>query len=104
MPHAGWDNLNFIVCLVVCVWCMSGCLQNRKNKNKCFSLSRLKCVIKLTFMDPQVRQLKDFLALYNVITEQCFGSCVDSMMTRKVENDEVIKKNLDLRSKSAATA
>lgn len=42
-------------------------------------------------MDPQYRQLKDFLQLYNVITEQCFSSCVDTMMTRKVEIDEVRK-------------
>lgn len=44
-------------------------------------------------MDPQVRQLKDFLQLYNVITDQCFGSCVDNLMTRRVASDEVIKKH-----------
>lgn len=40
-------------------------------------------------MDPQVRQFKDFLSLYNAITERCFNSCVDSLLTRKVEDNEV---------------
>lgn len=39
-------------------------------------------------MDPQVRQFKDFLQLYNTITERCFNSCVDNLFTRRVENNE----------------
>lgn len=39
-------------------------------------------------MDPQVRQFKDFLQLYNTITEKCFNSCVDNLLSRNVENNE----------------
>jgi hypothetical protein len=42
-------------------------------------------------MDPDVRQIKEFLQLYNVITEKCFNSCVDTLMTRGIQNDEVRK-------------
>lgn len=45
-------------------------------------------------MDPQVRQFKDFLSLYNTITEKCFGSCVDNILSRNVEDNEVKKKKL----------
>jgi Tim10/DDP family zinc finger len=40
-------------------------------------------------MDPQVRQFKDFLNLYNTITERCFNSCVDNLLSRRVEENEV---------------
>lgn len=39
-------------------------------------------------MDPQVRQFKDFLQLYNSITERCFNSCVDNLFSRRVEQNE----------------
>jgi mitochondrial import inner membrane translocase subunit TIM10B len=44
-------------------------------------------------MDPQVRQFKDFLSLYNTITEKCFNSCVDNILSRNVENNEVRSEN-----------
>lgn len=40
-------------------------------------------------MDPQVRQFKDFLQLYNTITEKCFNSCVDNLLSRSVADNEV---------------
>lgn len=45
-------------------------------------------------MDPdnnkgQLRQFKDFLQLYNTITEKCFSSCVDNLFTRDVSESEV---------------
>lgn len=42
-------------------------------------------------MDPQIRQFKDFLQLYNTITERCFNSCVDNLLTRGVDPSEVNK-------------
>ncbi|CAG9808293.1 unnamed protein product [Chironomus riparius] len=39
-------------------------------------------------LDAQLRQFKDFLQLYNIITERCFTSCVDGFFTREVENQE----------------
>lgn len=39
-------------------------------------------------MDPQVRQFRDFLQLYNTITEKCFNVCVENMLSRRVENSE----------------
>ncbi|XP_070503344.1 mitochondrial import inner membrane translocase subunit Tim10B-like [Chironomus tepperi] len=39
-------------------------------------------------LDSQLRQFKDFLQLYNVITERCFNSCVDGFFTREVESQE----------------
>lgn len=39
-------------------------------------------------MDPQVRQFKDFLQLYNTITERCFNTCVDNLFSRRVEDNE----------------
>ncbi|CAO1401846.1 unnamed protein product [Diamesa hyperborea] len=44
-------------------------------------------------MDPdnnkgQLRQFKDFLQLYNTITEKCFSSCVDNLFTRDVSESE----------------
>lgn len=41
-------------------------------------------------LDAQLRQFKDFLQLYNTITEKCFNSCVDSFFTRNVEDNEVL--------------
>jgi len=40
-------------------------------------------------IDSQLRQFKDFLQLYNVITERCFNSCVDGFFSREVESQEV---------------
>lgn len=37
----------------------------------------------------QLRQFKDFLQLYNLITEHCFKHCVNTVITRSVEDDEV---------------
>jgi Tim10/DDP family zinc finger len=39
-------------------------------------------------MDPQVRQFRDFLQLYNSITEKCFATCVDTLLHRRVEENE----------------
>lgn len=39
-------------------------------------------------MDPQVRQFRDFLQLYNSITERCFATCVDNLFHRGVEQNE----------------
>lgn len=39
-------------------------------------------------MDPQVRQFRDFLQLYNTITEKCFNVCVENLLSRRVENSE----------------
>ncbi|XP_030750464.1 mitochondrial import inner membrane translocase subunit Tim10B [Sitophilus oryzae] len=43
-------------------------------------------------MDPVVCKLKtfkDFLELYNKMTEMCFKRCVDNMYTRKLDQDEI---------------
>lgn len=45
-------------------------------------------------LDSQLRQFKDFLSLYNTITEKCFNSCVQGFYTRNVENEEVRNKFL----------
>lgn len=37
----------------------------------------------------QLRQFKDFLQLYNLITEHCFKHCVNTVLTRSLEDDEV---------------
>ncbi|KAG5671976.1 hypothetical protein PVAND_002140 [Polypedilum vanderplanki] len=39
-------------------------------------------------LDSQLRQFKDFLSLYNTITEKCFNACVDGFFRRGVEDDE----------------
>lgn len=41
----------------------------------------------------QLRQFKDFLQLYNLITEHCFKHCISNNLTRSVEEDEVNLKN-----------
>lgn len=40
-------------------------------------------------LQSQLRQFKDFLQLYNIITEHCFKQCVNTVLTRSVEDDEV---------------
>lgn len=44
-------------------------------------------------LQSQLRQFKDFLQLYNIITEHCFKHCVNTVLTRDVEEDEVRKEN-----------
>jgi len=39
-------------------------------------------------MDAQIRNFKDFLQLYNKITELCFSQCVDNFHNRMVSSDE----------------
>lgn len=39
-------------------------------------------------MDAQVRNFKDFLLLYNKVTELCFTSCVDNFFTRNLGINE----------------
>ena len=34
-------------------------------------------------------QLKDFLTLYNKVTELCFGRCVDNLFDRELTHSEV---------------
>ncbi|XP_055902609.1 mitochondrial import inner membrane translocase subunit Tim10B [Eupeodes corollae] len=39
-------------------------------------------------MDSQIRNFKDFLLLYNKVTELCFTSCVDNFFTRNIGINE----------------
>uniref|UniRef100_A0A1I8N549 Mitochondrial import inner membrane translocase subunit n=1 Tax=Musca domestica TaxID=7370 RepID=A0A1I8N549_MUSDO len=39
-------------------------------------------------MDPNLRNLKDFLTLYNKVTELCFNRCVDNMNERDLAKHE----------------
>ncbi|XP_014224959.1 mitochondrial import inner membrane translocase subunit Tim10 B-like [Trichogramma pretiosum] len=36
----------------------------------------------------QIRNFRDFLMIYNKISDTCFTSCANSFMTREVEPDE----------------
>lgn len=38
-------------------------------------------------------QLKDFLTLYNKVTELCFNRCVDNLSQRELFDQEVNKHN-----------
>lgn len=40
-------------------------------------------------MDFELRNLKDFLTLYNQVTELCFKSCVDNLFGRDLSSDEI---------------
>lgn len=40
-------------------------------------------------MDPNLRNLKDFLTLYNKVTELCFNRCVDNFNERDLAEHEV---------------
>lgn len=40
-------------------------------------------------MDFELRNLKDFLTLYNQVTELCFKSCVDNFFGRDLSSEEV---------------
>ncbi|XP_062549909.1 mitochondrial import inner membrane translocase subunit Tim10B-like [Armigeres subalbatus] len=40
-------------------------------------------------MDFELRNLKDFLTLYNQVTELCFKSCVDNLFGRELSSDEI---------------
>ncbi|CAD6991686.1 mitochondrial import inner membrane translocase subunit Tim10B [Ceratitis capitata] len=39
-------------------------------------------------MDPNLRNLKDFLTLYNKVTELCFSRCVETLYERDLTNSE----------------
>lgn len=39
-------------------------------------------------MDPNLRNLKDFLTLYNKVTELCFSRCVDNLNQRELGGQE----------------
>ncbi|XP_016995328.1 mitochondrial import inner membrane translocase subunit Tim10B [Drosophila takahashii] len=39
-------------------------------------------------MDPNLRNLKDFLTLYNKVTELCFSRCVDNLSQRDLGGQE----------------
>ncbi|XP_017034931.1 mitochondrial import inner membrane translocase subunit Tim10B [Drosophila kikkawai] len=39
-------------------------------------------------MDPNLRNFKDFLTLYNKVTEMCFGRCVDNLNERNLASHE----------------
>lgn len=39
-------------------------------------------------MDPQIRNFRDFLQLYNKITELCFSHCVDNFFSRETSREE----------------
>ncbi|XP_016936723.1 mitochondrial import inner membrane translocase subunit Tim10B [Drosophila suzukii] len=41
-------------------------------------------------MDPNLRNLKDFLTLYNKVTELCFSRCVDNLSQRALGGQEDI--------------
>lgn len=38
--------------------------------------------------DPQLRQLKDFMEVYNRIAETCFNHCITSFADRKTSDEE----------------
>ncbi|XP_058462695.1 mitochondrial import inner membrane translocase subunit Tim10B [Malaya genurostris] len=40
-------------------------------------------------MDFELRNLKDFLGLYNKVTELCFNSCVDNFFDRDLTKEEI---------------
>ncbi|XP_041769514.1 mitochondrial import inner membrane translocase subunit Tim10B [Anopheles merus] len=40
-------------------------------------------------MDYELRNIKDFLQLYNKITDMCFNSCVDNLFGRDLTREEV---------------
>ncbi|XP_064608188.1 mitochondrial import inner membrane translocase subunit Tim9-like [Liolophura sinensis] len=44
--------------------------------------------------DVHARNLKDFLQLYNVLTEQCFMNCISNFNQRKISADEMRCINL----------
>ncbi|KAH8248331.1 hypothetical protein KR032_000809 [Drosophila birchii] len=39
-------------------------------------------------MDSDLRNLKDFLTLYNKVTEMCFSRCIDNFNRRDLSRDE----------------
>ncbi|XP_017483449.1 PREDICTED: mitochondrial import inner membrane translocase subunit Tim10B [Rhagoletis zephyria] len=39
-------------------------------------------------MDPNLRNLKDFLTLYNKVTELCFSRCIETLYERDLTNSE----------------
>ncbi|KAG4078410.1 hypothetical protein HA402_013121 [Bradysia odoriphaga] len=39
-------------------------------------------------MDPQVRNFRDFLQLYNKLTETCFQHCTDNFFNRNLSQEE----------------
>ncbi|XP_002133664.1 mitochondrial import inner membrane translocase subunit Tim10B [Drosophila pseudoobscura] len=39
-------------------------------------------------MDPNLRNMKDFLTLYNKVTEMCFNRCVDNFNQRELGGEE----------------
>ncbi|GMT32731.1 hypothetical protein PFISCL1PPCAC_24028 [Pristionchus fissidentatus] len=39
-------------------------------------------------MDTDLKTFRDFLMQYNIVTEQCFGACVNDMTTRTVSEKE----------------
>lgn len=42
-------------------------------------------------MDTQgIRNLRDFLQMYNRISETCFTQCISTMLERDVQNDELV--------------
>ncbi|XP_055607642.1 mitochondrial import inner membrane translocase subunit Tim10B [Uranotaenia lowii] len=40
-------------------------------------------------MDLELRNLKDFLGLYNKVTELCFTRCVENFFSRDLSGDEI---------------
>uniref|UniRef100_A0A3F2YWL7 Mitochondrial import inner membrane translocase subunit n=1 Tax=Anopheles epiroticus TaxID=199890 RepID=A0A3F2YWL7_9DIPT len=40
-------------------------------------------------MDYELRNIKDFLQLYNKITDMCFNSCVDNLFGRDLSREEI---------------
>ncbi|XP_050075927.1 mitochondrial import inner membrane translocase subunit Tim10B [Anopheles maculipalpis] len=40
-------------------------------------------------MDFELRNIKDFLQLYNKITDMCFNSCVDNLYGRDLTREEI---------------
>ncbi|XP_058120810.1 mitochondrial import inner membrane translocase subunit Tim10B [Anopheles ziemanni] len=40
-------------------------------------------------MDYELRNIKDFLQLYNRITDLCFNSCVDNLFGRDLTREEI---------------
>ncbi|XP_058054765.1 mitochondrial import inner membrane translocase subunit Tim10B [Anopheles bellator] len=41
-------------------------------------------------MDYELRNIKDFLQMYNKITDMCFNSCVENLFSRDLSREETL--------------
>ncbi|XP_022695370.1 mitochondrial import inner membrane translocase subunit Tim10B-like [Varroa jacobsoni] len=40
--------------------------------------------------DAAIRNMRDFMTIYNKMSEQCFANCVNDLGQRKLSNDECV--------------